>query len=63
MNPELFFPHQKHPPARYPTNKNFPPFLVVVVVVDSLSLSSSSFVYIRIPPPKHREGKGFQEQI
>jgi hypothetical protein len=49
MNPELFFPHQKHPPARYPTNKNFPPFLllVVVVVVDSLSLSSSSsFVYI-----------------
>jgi hypothetical protein len=26
MNPELLFPHEKHPPARYPTNKNFPPF-------------------------------------
>jgi hypothetical protein len=26
MNPELFFPHENHPPARYPTNKNFPPF-------------------------------------
>ncbi len=31
--------------------------------LSSSSSSSSSFVYILIPPPKYREGKGFQQQI
>jgi hypothetical protein len=38
MNPELFFPHEKHPPARYPTNKNFPPFFFLFFLLTLLLL-------------------------